>query len=451
MVLTDRYWEMAVLGNNKQCPKPIALARSWYQRRSEAEPLLTHEDDRKIQDYLYQVWRNEAEEAHLALLCLRCWVSHQIVGACTQLAEQFGQNYGFTVNDLCGLVLDDDGRPTLIYEPLSMKILKTYDPQQSALSTWANRITKSHPEINKFCLEHGLYRISDWALLNDTQPSGLGNILPMLSQAELDRTIDLLTSYHRVYRRDRMIQRQQNKKRASRCQEPTPAQLTEMMPDMAPEVVLSQLSDLARQLRAHRIAVRRGMPFTSPLDDIVENQQYTHHVEDDSYEQDDFIQRYRSLFLACLDEAIESVAQSYVNAYQKRKPPQGSLFLSALRLFHCEGLSMKAIAKQLGLSSQVQVSRLLQLKRFRAEVCAYWFNQLKEEVKTEALQFIDPERLSAITEQLEEILAEETEAVMAEAAAEAQSSKKQQTKSTFARRLCRVISNLGIPPKVPKK
>ena len=112
---------------------------------------------------------------------------------------------------------------------------------------------------------------------------------------------------------------------------------------------------------------------------------------------------------------------------------------------------MKAIAKQLGLSSQVQVSRLLQLKRFRAEVCAYWFNQLKEEVKTEALQFIDPERLSAITEQLEEILAEETEAVMAEAAAEAQSSKKQQTKSTFAHRLCRVISNLGIPPKVPKK
>lgn len=159
--------------------------------------------------------------------------------------------------------------------------------------------------------------------------------------------------------------------------------------------------------------------------------------------QDEFVKRYRNHFLDSLDEAITSVTLSYAAGYEKRQPTKGQLFLSALNLFHCEGRSMGAIARQIGLSSQVQVTRLLKLKRFRTEVCAHWFNQLKQQVKTEALQFIAPERLSAITQQLEQVLSEETEAVMTEAAAEAQISKNREAKSTFARRLCARLPSLS--------
>lgn len=399
--------------------------------------------DRAIQTYLWQRWQANDNDSQLALLCLRCWISHQIVATCAQLASQFGQYYGFVAAELWPLVLDDDGGLAPTYQPLSLAILERYDPSQAALNTWASRMTKAHPEINRFCLERGLYRISDWALLNDTSVGRLTRALSGLSKAELAQKTRLLSAYHRVYRRDRIIQRQQSGS-ASRCLDPTDTQLLEISPKDPPNVVLQQLCELASQLREHRIAMRRGMPMTRSLDASADNQPYLQVAADstaaDEAEagmiEDEFVRRYRRHFLESLDEAIESVALSYAAGYEKRQPSKGRLFLSALKLFHCEGRAMGAIAQQIGLLSQVQVTRLLKLKRFRTEICAHWFNQLKQQVKTEALQFIAPERLSTITQQLEVILTEETEAVMAEAAAEAQISKNREAKSTFARRLC---------------
>jgi hypothetical protein len=427
--------------------KTLPSVKEWCQSYLDGSLELTGDSERTserlMQTHLWQRWRENREDASLALLCLRCWLSHQIAATCAQLASQFGRYYGFTAAELWPLVLDDDTRLTMTYQPLSMAILERYDPTQAALNTWASRMTKAHPEINRFCLERGLYRISDWALLNDTSVGRLVRALPGLSEAELAQKTQLLAAYHRVYRRDRIIQRRQSG-RASRCLDPTDAQLSEISPQDPPNLVLQQLCELADQLREHRIATRRGIPTTRSLDATADNQPALQIAADSTAEdeaaagarQDEFMQRYRSHFLGSLDEAIASVTLSYAAGYNKRQPSKGQLFLSALNLFHCEGRSMGAIAQQLGLSSQVQVTRLLKLKRFRTEVCAYWFNQLKQQVKTEALQFIAPERLSTITQQLEEILTEETEAVMTEAAAEAQVSKNREAKSTFARRLC---------------
>ena len=426
--------------------KPIEAAQVWMKAHLQSNLDLGQGGDRALQTDLWHLWKSQSEASQIALLCLRCWVSHQIAAACYQLAAQFGENYGFAASDLWPLVLDDDGRLAPRYQSLSMKIVERYDPTQAALSTWANRMTKGHSEINQFCLERGLYRISDWALLNDISVQGLASALSGLSAGELKEKAALLEAYHRVYRRDRILYRQKQG-RASRCQDPTVEQLQEIsaavseaMPRQSPAAVLSALSELAAQVRSHRVSVRRGMPMTTPLDAVTENHQvagqYDQQVEEEQVAQDDFVGRYRSHFLSSLDEAIVSVTQGYTASYQKKKSPKGGLFLSALTLFHCEGMSMGAIAKEIGLSSQVQVTRLLKLKRFRTEVCAYWFNQLKQQVETEALQFIAPDRLAAIAGQLESVLSEETEAVMSEAAAEAQISKNRGTESTFAKRLC---------------
>ena len=442
--LTSRYWQMVMLkGSGTHQTKPIDAAKAWITAHWQASPELVGSSDRTLQTDLWHLWKSHSDQSPMALLCLRCWVSHQIAAACYQIAEQFGTSYGFAASDLWPLVLDDDGQEIRAYQPLSMRILERYDPTQAALSTWANRMTKGHSEINRFCLERGLYRISDWALLNDVSLQGLQNALTHLSAAEIEAKSTLLAAYHRVYRRDRIAQRQ-TKGRASRCQEPTPEQLQEISPKQPPAQVLRSLCELATQMRAHRVSVRRGMPLTRPFDAAAENQSISRQCnlerEEDSGAQEAFVARYRSHFLASLDGAISTVAEGFAANYRKKKPAKGKLFLSALTLFHCEGLSMGAIAQQIGLSSQVQVTRLLKLKRFRTEVCAYWFNQLKEQVESDVLRLMSPERLSAIAQQLDTVLSEETDAVMTEAAAEAQISKNRGVNSTFAKRLCAQLS-----------
>ena len=452
MFFSSQYWQMMTLtsAGNRQL-------REIESVRNQCKTLWTRElgaiatdcseapslSDRKLQTYLWDRWRADKEDAALAQLALRCWLSHQIAATCNQLAAQFGQAYGFVASELWPLVLDDSDRLSSAYEPLSIKILNRYDPTQSALSTWVARMTKGHPEINRFCLERGLYRISDWAILNDTPAERLTRVLPQLSAAVLAEKTALLLAYHQVYRRDRIQQRNSHSARlglASRCETPTEEQLRRIQPNVETNVVLSQLQELASQLREHRIAVRRKMPPTQLLGDRASDtshrQAATNGEDKNDLAEDNFLLKYRDHFSSSLDHAIEAIALGYVKTYRRRKPPKDRLFLTALGLFHCRGLSMTAIAQQTGLTSQVQVTRLLQLKRFRTEVCACWFNQLKTQVNQDVLTYISPDRLSKISRQLEKILAEETAATIAEAAAEAQMSKNRSAKSKFARQLC---------------
>lgn len=425
--------------------KEIAEAESWY--KSQAVNQTDELSEREIQTKLWYLTQLDTEHASIARLCLRCWLSHHIAMVCYQLTKQFGQTYGFTVTDLWPLVLDDDGSLSPSYQPLTAKILERYQPQQAALSTWASRLTKGHPEMNRFLLERGLYRISDWAILNDTPVARLKRDLPSISAIELKERCELLTAYHLVYRQDRLLNREKVG-RTSRCIDPTPKQLlaigTIVNRSWQSSEVLTRLSELAHQLREHRIAVRRGVPVAQSLAVMeTHGQQLENNVEDEAeVAQDDFLQQYRSHFSNSLERSIERVVFGYTEIYRKKNPPKDKAFLLALHLFHCEGLSMSVIAQQVGLKSQVQVSRLLNLKRFRTEICIYWLKQIKQQVNAEALAHISHDHLTRISEQVDRILAEETASAMAEAAAEAQVSKNRETKSTFARRLCAVLPRL---------
>ncbi|MEM8612432.1 MAG: hypothetical protein AAGF93_10475 [Cyanobacteria bacterium P01_H01_bin.105] len=445
MVNISRYWQMMVLTTSghlqrRDFPKAQQWFESLFGQRLEAEIL----SERDCQITLWELAQTKVENAPIAQLCLRCWLSHQIEIAGTQLARQFGETYSFTAAELWPLILDDDGQVPATYSSLAIQILAKYDPSQSALSTWANRLAKSHPNLNRFLMEQGLYRISPWAILNDTRISQLPKALPHLSQSELAAASRLLSAYHQVYRNERLKQRQG---RARRCVDPTEAQLREIMPNEAPNWAFAQLHELADQLRQYRIAVRRRTPLTQSLDNTETglSNLSTPGLDDAEQAQDNFLQRYRDRFVATLDQAIEQIVQSYSDNYQKRRPPQDSVYRQALTLFHCKGLSMGVIAKQLGLTNQVKVTRLLQLKQFRAKVCIYWLNQLKEQVQTDALSHISADRLSQIAQQLDQILAEETETVMAEAASEAQIPKNRTTNSVFSRRLCETVSS-QMPP-----
>ncbi|MFM7219304.1 MAG: hypothetical protein ACKO21_03640 [Nodosilinea sp.] len=480
MVRVSDYWQMLQLTSAGQCrPREQPLAKAWFQGQW-AEPLAQGSlSEPDLQTHLWQQWRAamapvypinpgsaaadppapqpSPKEARLAELCLRCWLSHRIAGVCRQLAHQFGEAYGFTAAALWPLVLDDDGRLESAYRPLSLQILDTYDPTRASLGTWAIRLTQNHPEINQFCLQQGLYRVSNWAILNDTEVQQLPRALPHLSPAELAEATTLLTAYHRVYRQARLALRQGGKGR--RCAEPTPEQLQQINPDPDPDLppdevrrkTLRRLHDLAEQLRTYRIAVRRRAPLSQSLEGMAEwgvdpeapgedlSQQMGNWVEEE------FQQRYRQLFRDSLGEALQQVLQGYASRYRQRQPPQDQAYLQALELFHCQGLAMGKIAQQVGLASQVQVSRLMQLKRLRAEVCGHWFNQLRHQVQDRALEHLSTVQFYAIVQQLDQILMEEVTGVMAEAAAEAQMPKHRTSQSLFARQVCHLLAGLDQP------
>lgn len=99
---------------------------------------------------------------------------------------------------------------------------------------------------------------------------------------------------------------------------------------------------------------------------------------------------------------------------------------------------MKAIAAQLGLSGQVQVTRLLKLNQLRDEVRPLLIPQLLACVQTEALNHITADQLRQIDQTLAHILSKEVDQIIQEEV-DASFTRQGRTKSLFAHRLCQTI------------
>ncbi|MEM9215345.1 MAG: hypothetical protein AAGD25_13480 [Cyanobacteria bacterium P01_F01_bin.150] len=452
MVDISSYWTMKILqADGRLRRKHFPDVQRWFSDRF-ADLLNTEMlSEADCQRSLWTLWQTDPEIEKQAELSLRCRLSHLITLICHQLARQFGTRYGFSVADLQPLVLDDDGTVKASAYPFrSLTILNRYQPEKGSLGSWTTRLIKNDPEINRFLMEQGLYLITPWAILNDTKVEQLSRFLPHLSQGELEAAGQLLHAYHRVYRRDRFKQRQQNTAGSSRqrCENPTDEQLKRINPQASLNIVFQQLYDLADQLREARIARRTK---TIPPSQRVKADDIHNQIENLSMEPDDgadenstehFLTRYRQQFRATLDQSIAHVVQQHMDRHQKRNPLKGKLYLEALGLFHGQGYSMGAIAKQLDLANQVAVTRLLQLRQLRREVGIYWLQQLKQSVVDDLVTQLSAEHLDRISDQLDQVLMEEIGAVEQAAAAEAQIPKNRTTNSLFARRLCAVLPHL---------
>lgn len=440
-------------GRRKVANSAIAQAffRLAFPKLSEQEEVA----DAIAQRQLLQSLEGDSECYHRAQLCLRCFVSWQIDRVCQQLEVKFGRAHGFSSRELLPLVLDDDGQcPPSPYPSLALEILNSFDRTQGSLSTWTNLRVKHHPELNSFLLDCGVYMVSDWAILNDTSPPQLERILSEfhhLTAVEIQQGAKLLSNYHQVYRQERLQRRQRQRSRHAngRCQPPTPEQLAKiakgLRSPLAPEAILGDLQTLASQLREYRIAVRQGSLPTESLDASVGDrsplkEQIAAPAPDDSAETDNaagqFLQAYRRQFLACLERSIAEVIEARYQKFQRRQPEKAQQFLAGLSLFHCQGKSMAEIATLLGLKAQYQVTRLLKLKTFRADVRQVLLAQLLEQVLTAASAYATPERLQALESEIEATLAEQVNREIEAAQIEASTAKKTSTPSQFSQRLC---------------
>ncbi|NJR52539.1 MAG: hypothetical protein HC780_26175 [Leptolyngbyaceae cyanobacterium CSU_1_3] len=292
---------------------------------------LTHE---AIQSHLFSLLDGSIELQQAAMFSLRCFISHQIVQTCLSLVNQFGSFYRFGLTDLLPLVLDDDGRvPLSSYASLSQQILKTFKPGSGSFSHWITRLVRQHRELNHLLLEHGLYLISDWAILNDTPIDRLRRILNeffSLAPAEIEQACHLLESYRAIYLPEHTHSRQ--------CQPPTEDQLQRMSDRfqqqtetrIRPDTFLNYLESLAKQLRQHRITARTGRPPTQPIEDS-EAQEYPTENQDESCDpatENQFLVKYRQVFESALDNALQTVVQDRI---QKAKNQRSAIAFSK----HC--------------------------------------------------------------------------------------------------------------------
>ncbi|SRR5579883_2133976 len=470
MGTASHYWRLVRIDSTGSWKtEAIASAETFFKQQF---PTLDYTDvvDAQVQRHLLSLVREPATAssdavAHTAALCLRCYISHQIQQICLKLELQFGSQHGFTRYDLVPLVLDDvgDRRPKDsrqgAYQSFAMKVLESFDPSCSSLSTWTTRLVKCHPELNAFLLERGVYLISNWALLNDTNPKQLQRILVefhQLSTVEVEHACALLTVYHAVYRRNRLEQRQAGIKGA--CAPPTASQLQQMADALQPsfgrllsaETLMSQLQTLGDRVREYRVYIKGGFRSTESLDrpenpdsrariDTIAAPDPAVETEDD---QRAFLTFYRQQFHDCLNQAIEQVTHDRIRHLQRKEASKAQQFITALQLFHCQGKAMGDIAQAVGLEAQYQVTRLLNLKPFRADIRQTVLALLRDRVLEQAKIYVSPERLHNLDQQFDTALNEQVGVVFQAAEAEASTAKHRSTTSLFSRTLCQHLDQL---------
>lgn len=474
-----RYWSLVRIDSSGRNKVEVLLpARTFFQQNFSHLLEDQRVPDGLVQNQLLSLIQDHSESRHSnigtqAELCLRCFVSNIIEQVCVQLEAQFGTPHGFTRFDLFPFVLNESSQlrrsrcdSGTLYQSLTDEILQTFDPAQGSLTTWTARLVRRHRELNAFLLECGVYLISDWAILNDTTLQQVQRILSEfhgLTTIEVRCAHQLLESYHAIYRRDRLRQRQRGLK--GHCLEPTGEQLCqiaqrytdsslslEVPTAISPTTVLSQLQTLAEYLRQYRIYVRGGPAPTASLEELNESSGAasqlitTTNDQSNEDEQSEFLTFYREQFPLSLEQAIAAVIQGQVVRLKQNNSLQASQFLQALYLFHCCGKSMGDIAPQVGLRAQYQVTRLLKLKDLRAEVRRRLILEIRDRVLAEAKTYADPTQLQVLDRQIEAAIEEQVAEVIQEVAAEASIARNRPTRSLFARQLCHHLDTRSLEP-----
>jgi len=467
-----RYWQLVRIDSTgKRKVEEVESAKTFFKQQFSELTGQTDVPDATIQRRLLHLLRDRSEAScsnttshTLAERCLRCFISSQVEQVCIQLEAQFGSEHGFTRYDLFPFILDEvsftrlqdsNRRNQSSYKSFAAEILQTFEPERSSLTTWTARLVKHHRELNAFLLERGVYMVSDWAILNDTTRNQLQRIFAefhQLTPIETQRAALLLESYHAVYRRERLQHRQAGSR--GKCLPPTTDQLKQIAQLLcqeanlmsSPEATLAQLQETAERLRQYRIYARGGALATESLDQSeiqLEAERHQSSVStnesDNQDEQTEFLRFYRQQFIDCLDQAIEQVTHARFNHLQSKDPQKAQKFITALQLFHCQGRSMSEIAPLVEMKAQFDVSRLLKLRTFRADVRQQMLNKLQSLILEEAEAYSNPEQIQNLEQQVEVALDEQVTNVISEAEREASIARNRSLNSLFTQRLCRYL------------
>jgi hypothetical protein len=353
----------------------------------------------------------------IAHLCLRCFISRQIVINIRSLVQKFGTNYKFREEDLLPIVLDDDGRLEFDrYKPFSLTVLEQFKPSKGGnLTSLTIILLKQHRQLEFHLLKHyGYYRRTAWGLLNEAKPDRLPARLIHLNDREITQAQALLTAYHAIYREDRI-----NNNLKTTCLPPTSEQCLRIANELesltqqrsTPEQILQELQTLADNIRKSYVDSKSGIGIhrNQSLDDPTFHLPQESELPDDPVDQPhtEFLTQYRAQVSTALTTAIVTT----IDDRTRSKPKKAAQFLAALKANSCDRLSMTEIAPIVGLRGQDNVSRLLDRTALRSDIRRHLLLSLKSII----FQLITPEDLIradraievALDEQIEDLIRED--------------------------------------------
>jgi hypothetical protein len=395
-------------------------------------------------------------------LCLRCYVSQPILNACRKINNLFGSQQQFTYRDLLPFVLnddaetfvviDEDGKTQLIldrndqlrtatYQFFSIEVLQSFKsdtPNSMSLDNWVYLQTKQNNEVKNFLAEFGFKNLSDWALLNRVRKTQLER----LSESECQ----IVKAFHSVYRRDR----RQQPKNATKCADPSLAQLHEMLSQLPknsiaiadPAQLLIALKQIASQLRQYDIWRNR-----EPLE-IYNSDDATYTLRSDlphessnasELEQQELLAFFTEQLKTALLESIEKSVADRLTALEKSKyAPFATKFVPGLQQYYVQGLSLKEISPQLGMTSWDQARRILNpgdlLNTVRTSTLQQVLERLLAKLSSMGIATMPPEP-DYLQTLMEQIAAFADAEIFREAAEEIRAGKNRSMQSVYAHNL----------------
>lgn len=401
-------------------------------------------------------------ESAQAGLCLRCNVSDRILKACQRIDHLFSGDKQFSYRDLLPYVLNDDGKTLVLldgdgktqlqlgesgqiqpaqFEIFAVEVLRTYranSVSSMSLNNWATLQTRQHPELQNFLAEFGFQRLTDWALLNRVRAKQLEQL------SERDRHI--VEVFHSVYRRDRQQQQQMGK-----CPDPTVPQLTEMQGALeqrkvsmnTPDSVLKALKQVAQQLRQWDIwSSRVPLEVENPDSGDYQLRQDLpmQSIDESDIEQQELYEFLRQLLETALLEAIQQALATQIKQLEssKKYAPFAASYTAGLRLYYCQGMSLREIGPQLGMTSWDQTRRILNPGELISKIRLLTVQQMLEQILKQAQEKglasdpPEPTYVKTVAEQLEAVVDAE---IFVEAVSEIKAGKNRAMDSAFAQRL----------------
>jgi hypothetical protein len=406
------------------------------------------------------------ERSH-AGLCLRCYISENILNACRKIAHLFGQTQSFTYRDLLPFVLNDDGKMLIIldsdgktcftvnntekskitttYPCFSIQILRTFKPNSKStmnLDNWAYLQTKQNPELKNYLSEFGFKQLSDWALLNRTRIKQLEQL------AERDR--HLIKVFHAVYRRDRS----QNRQSSNRCPDPNSLQIKEMLTHLQMHNITLSPNELMVELRRVALQLRQFdlWNYRVPLEvedsetgdrvirsDLPQNLSSVCNVEEQ--EQQEILVFFYTQLKAALIHSIQQEISARITYLKKSKgyAAFADQFIPGLQLYYREGIALKEIADLLKMSNWAQARRILNpgelINGVRTLTIRQVLDQMLKKAEEKGLTPLppQPDYLENLVKHIETLADAE---IFQEAFEEIQAGKNRLMKSVYAQQLC---------------
>jgi hypothetical protein len=414
--------------------REVAEAKVFLIEQFSACEIESNLSDLLIQKRLVSLMQSGSK---LAQTCLRCYISNATHSACLDLAHRFNLYRYFSSSELLSYVLDDINPLQTIdfgspHTPFAIKILRSFDPQQSSLSYWTKRLVSQHPELNRLLNERGIYIASDWAILNQASAAQVKRLLSAtLTEAELQRAMVLLDCFHAVYRADRL---QQNASVGKRCLDPSEAQIQRMVALFQAQQPVTA-AQLLRELRVLAARLRRAKRLrTTSLDQLHKELSAQPSLSSEEI----FLSNYDQISEICLLEAIHIVLQQRLAYLQTRRSEQAAQFHKALFLFFVQNKSMGEIAPLIGLKQQFQVTRLLTLKQLRDAISEQYVALIQPKLQRLLAEELPAEALAQL--HLEPLLIEMSQQIVAENTTECYSAHRH-AKSLFSLCICRILQS----------